>query len=138
MKLKKKNQSLCKILSFFFFVIWNSANINALSEHLVILNTQSNTEFMIWFHLWNICLNIHHFRGGLSTYKELCAIASDLNQPDLIYKFMHLANHNATWNTRKVGNTMNTLYNRHMALKKVCILPWNDDLFLKSKIDFFT
>ncbi|KAL8623767.1 hypothetical protein ACOMHN_054073 [Nucella lapillus] len=39
--------------------------------------------------------------GGLSTYKELCAIANDLNQPDLIYKFMHLANHNATWNTRK-------------------------------------
>ncbi|XP_059151870.1 proteasome adapter and scaffold protein ECM29-like [Physella acuta] len=39
--------------------------------------------------------------GGLSTYKELCAIATDLNQPDLIYKFMHLANHNATWNTRK-------------------------------------
>ncbi|KAH9523696.1 hypothetical protein Btru_040672 [Bulinus truncatus] len=39
--------------------------------------------------------------SGLSTYKELCAIATDLNQPDLIYKFMHLANHNATWNTRK-------------------------------------
>ncbi|GFS17153.1 proteasome-associated protein ECM29-like protein, partial [Elysia marginata] len=39
--------------------------------------------------------------GGLSTYKELCAIATDLNQPDLIYKFMHLANHNATWNARK-------------------------------------
>ena len=42
------------------------------------------------------------FRGGLSTYKELCSIASDLNQPDLIYKFMHLANHNALWNSRKV------------------------------------
>ncbi|XP_070194752.1 proteasome adapter and scaffold protein ECM29-like isoform X2 [Littorina saxatilis] len=39
--------------------------------------------------------------GGLSTYKELCAIANDLNQPDLIYKFMHLANHQASWNTRK-------------------------------------
>ncbi|CAL1546641.1 unnamed protein product [Lymnaea stagnalis] len=39
--------------------------------------------------------------AGLSTYKELCAIATDLNQPDLIYKFMHLANHNATWNARK-------------------------------------
>lgn len=39
--------------------------------------------------------------GGLSTYKELCSIASDLNQPDLIYKFMHLANHNALWNSRK-------------------------------------
>ncbi|CAH3027447.1 unnamed protein product [Porites evermanni] len=40
-------------------------------------------------------------RGGLSTYKELCSIASDLNQPDLVYKFMHLANHNALWNSRK-------------------------------------
>ncbi|XP_031556184.1 proteasome adapter and scaffold protein ECM29-like [Actinia tenebrosa] len=39
--------------------------------------------------------------GGLSTYKELCSLASDLNQPDLIYKFMHLANHDALWNSRK-------------------------------------
>ncbi|XP_033636669.1 proteasome adapter and scaffold protein ECM29-like [Asterias rubens] len=39
--------------------------------------------------------------GSLSTYKELCSLASDLNQPDLIYKFMHLANHNAMWNSRK-------------------------------------
>ncbi|XP_068677297.1 proteasome adapter and scaffold protein ECM29-like isoform X3 [Montipora foliosa] len=39
--------------------------------------------------------------SGLSTYKELCSIASDLNQPDLIYKFMQLANHNALWNSRK-------------------------------------
>ena len=38
----------------------------------------------------------------MSTYKELCSIANDLNQPDLIYKFMHLANHNAMWNSRKV------------------------------------
>ncbi|XP_039299836.1 proteasome adapter and scaffold protein ECM29 [Nilaparvata lugens] len=39
---------------------------------------------------------------NLSTYRELCSLASDLNQPDLIYKFMHLANHNATW-TSKMG-----------------------------------
>ncbi|XP_041357221.1 proteasome adapter and scaffold protein ECM29-like [Gigantopelta aegis] len=39
--------------------------------------------------------------SSLSTYKELCAIANDLNQPDLIYKFMHLANHNAMWNSRR-------------------------------------
>ena len=38
----------------------------------------------------------------MSTYKELCSIANDLNQPDLIYKFLHLANHHATWNTKKV------------------------------------
>lgn len=40
--------------------------------------------------------------GNLSTYKELCSLASDLNQPDLIYKFMHLANNNAIWNSKKV------------------------------------
>ncbi|XP_070562742.1 proteasome adapter and scaffold protein ECM29-like isoform X2 [Ptychodera flava] len=39
--------------------------------------------------------------GSLSTYKELCSLASDLNQPDLVYKFMHLANHNAMWNSKK-------------------------------------
>ncbi|XP_038067101.1 proteasome adapter and scaffold protein ECM29-like [Patiria miniata] len=39
--------------------------------------------------------------GALSTYKELCSLASDMNQPDLIYKFMNLANHNAMWNSRK-------------------------------------
>lgn len=39
--------------------------------------------------------------GNLSTYQELCSLASDLNQPELIYKFMHLANHNAIWNSKK-------------------------------------
>ncbi|XP_031695203.1 proteasome adapter and scaffold protein ECM29-like [Anarrhichthys ocellatus] len=38
---------------------------------------------------------------GLTTYKELCSLASDLNQPDLVYKFMNLANHHAMWNSRK-------------------------------------
>ena len=42
-------------------------------------------------------------RHGLTTYKELCSLASDLNQPDLVYKFMNLANHHAMWNSRKVG-----------------------------------
>ncbi|KAM8960529.1 proteasome adapter and scaffold protein ECM29 [Pelodytes ibericus] len=38
---------------------------------------------------------------GLSTYRELCALASDLSQPDLVYKFMNLANHHAMWTSRK-------------------------------------
>lgn len=38
--------------------------------------------------------------GGLSTYKELCALASDLNQPEMIYQFMQLANHNAAWQSK--------------------------------------
>uniref|UniRef100_H2ZN59 Ecm29 proteasome adaptor and scaffold n=1 Tax=Ciona savignyi TaxID=51511 RepID=H2ZN59_CIOSA len=37
----------------------------------------------------------------LTTYKELCSLASDLNQPDLVYKFLHLANHHALWNSKK-------------------------------------
>merc|ERR1719244_229958 len=39
--------------------------------------------------------------GNLSTYKELCSLATDMGQPDLVYKFMHLANYNATWNSKK-------------------------------------
>ena len=39
--------------------------------------------------------------GQLSTYKELCSLASDMNQPELVYRFLHLANHNAMWNSRK-------------------------------------
>ncbi|WKX98489.1 hypothetical protein Q1695_013850 [Nippostrongylus brasiliensis] len=37
----------------------------------------------------------------LSTYKELCSLATDLNQPDLVYKFMNLARHNSLWNSKK-------------------------------------
>ena len=39
--------------------------------------------------------------GNLTTYKELCSLASDLNQPELVYKFMNLANHNAMWNSKR-------------------------------------
>ena len=39
--------------------------------------------------------------ANLTTYKELCSLASDLNQPDLVYKFMNLANHNAMWNSKR-------------------------------------
>ena len=50
--------------------------------------------------------DVFNCRGNLSTYKELCSLASDLNQPDLIYKFMHLANHHSLWNSKKVGVAM--------------------------------
>lgn len=39
--------------------------------------------------------------SNLSTYKELCSLATDLGQPDLIYKFMDLAHHNQALNTRR-------------------------------------
>jgi proteasome component ECM29 len=38
---------------------------------------------------------------NITTYKELCSLASDLNKPDLIYQFMNLAHHNSIWNTRR-------------------------------------
>ena len=37
--------------------------------------------------------------GSLSTYKELCALATDMGQPDLVYRFMDLANHHASLNS---------------------------------------
>lgn len=39
----------------------------------------------------------------MSTYKELCAVANEMGQPDMIYKFLNLASHHALWNTKK-GN----------------------------------
>lgn len=32
-------------------------------------------------------------RSGLTTYKELCNMATDLGRPELVYKFMEIANH---------------------------------------------
>ena len=32
---------------------------------------------------------------SLATYRELCALATDMGQPDMLYKFMDLANHAA-------------------------------------------
>ncbi|KAL6070848.1 proteasome component M29, variant 2 [Balamuthia mandrillaris] len=39
--------------------------------------------------------------GSLSTYKELCSVANELGQPDLIYRFLNLASHQSLWNSRK-------------------------------------
>ena len=35
--------------------------------------------------------------GKLTTYKELCSVATDLGSPELVYQFMSLANHNSQW-----------------------------------------
>ncbi|KAK7856729.1 proteasome adapter and scaffold protein ecm29 [Quercus suber] len=40
--------------------------------------------------------------GKLSTYKELCSLANEMGQPDLIYKFMDLANYQASLNSKRV------------------------------------
>jgi Proteasome stabiliser len=39
--------------------------------------------------------------GGAATYKELCSLASDMGQPELVYKFLDLAGHTALWNNRR-------------------------------------
>lgn len=39
--------------------------------------------------------------GKLSTYKELCNVANEMGQPDLIYKFMDLANYQASLNSKR-------------------------------------
>lgn len=39
--------------------------------------------------------------GKLSTYKELCNLANEMGQPDLIYKFMDLANHQTSLNSKR-------------------------------------
>lgn len=39
--------------------------------------------------------------GKLNTYKELCSLANEMGQPDLIYKFMDLANYQASLNSKR-------------------------------------
>ncbi|KAL0419487.1 UNVERIFIED_CONTAM: Proteasome adapter and scaffold protein ECM29, partial [Sesamum radiatum] len=39
--------------------------------------------------------------GKLGTYKELCNLANEMGQPDLIYKFMDLANYQASLNSKR-------------------------------------
>ncbi|KAL5101551.1 hypothetical protein RYX36_005878, partial [Vicia faba] len=41
--------------------------------------------------------------GKLNTYKELCSLANEMGQPDLIYKFMDLANHQASLNSKRAA-----------------------------------
>ncbi|KAI9007097.1 proteasome stabiliser-domain-containing protein [Gaertneriomyces semiglobifer] len=40
--------------------------------------------------------------GAISgTYQSILSLASDMNQPDLVYRFMSLASHSAIWNSRR-------------------------------------
>ncbi|KAJ3123506.1 hypothetical protein HK098_001853 [Nowakowskiella sp. JEL0407] len=38
---------------------------------------------------------------NITTYQSILSLAADLNQPDLVYRFMNLASHHAVWNSRK-------------------------------------
>lgn len=66
--------------------------------HFVFITLYSCKIYLLSLSTSSIITRSH----GLTTYKELCSLASDLNQPDLVYKFMNLANHHAMWNSRKV------------------------------------
>ena len=37
----------------------------------------------------------------ISTYQNVLSLAADMNQPDLVYRFMALASHSAFWNSKK-------------------------------------
>ncbi|CAG8849283.1 29876_t:CDS:1, partial [Racocetra persica] len=39
--------------------------------------------------------------SAISTYQSILSLASDMNQPELVYKFMQLASYNAMWQSRK-------------------------------------
>ena len=57
--------------------------------------------------LKNLLLKLFIFRKALSTYKELCTLASDLKKPELVYKFLYLSNIQAS----KRRNTTKTRFN---------------------------
>jgi proteasome component ECM29 len=56
----------------------------------------------------------------LSTYKELCSLASEMNQPDLVYRFMHLASHNQLWRSR-VGSAFGVAQIMGKILNERCL-----------------
>lgn len=37
----------------------------------------------------------------ITTYKELCDLATDMNKPELIYRFMEVSTHHSLWNSQK-------------------------------------
>lgn len=75
----------------------------------------NEVKFCVCISVGSVCRNSAFYpvlmvpgSHGLTTYKELCSLASDLNQPDLVYKFMNLANHHAMWNSRKVSRSFSS------------------------------
>ncbi|KAH9265590.1 hypothetical protein BASA84_001594 [Batrachochytrium salamandrivorans] len=39
--------------------------------------------------------------SNITTYQSILSLAADMNQPDLVYKFMSLASHHSVWNSRR-------------------------------------
>lgn len=38
---------------------------------------------------------------GAGAYREMCAVATDVGRPDLIYAFLSVASHHPAWTTRR-------------------------------------
>lgn len=45
-------------------------------------------------------IEINSEKGEFASYKELCSVATEMGQPDLVYKFMDLATHHSVWNSK--------------------------------------
>lgn len=90
-----KSYSILPLPDFFFYFVCPNVMEKKLKMSMWILGAQID----LLLPLASMTPGSH----GLTTYKELCSLASDLNQPDLVYKFMNLANHHAMWNSRKVS-----------------------------------
>lgn len=59
-------------------------------------------------------------KAGAATYKELCSLAQDMGQPDLIFKFMDLAGHAALWQSRRgAALAGSSLLNTELAAKQL-------------------
>mmetsp|Transcript_114140 Transcript_114140/g.198388 ORF Transcript_114140/g.198388 Transcript_114140/m.198388 type:complete len:2032 (-) Transcript_114140:1069-7164(-) len=41
--------------------------------------------------------------GNLSTYKDVCNLATEMGRPDLVYQFMSLASHHSLWNSKRAA-----------------------------------
>ena len=39
--------------------------------------------------------------NDITTYQSILSLAAEMNQPDLVYKFMNLASHHAIWNSKR-------------------------------------
>jgi proteasome component ECM29 len=62
--------------------------------------------------------------AGDSAYKELCAFANEVGQPDLIYRFLALSSHHASWHAKSGSSLVFEALLRSNARKEVCWYPF--------------
>ena len=56
--------------------------------------------------------------GEITTYQSILSLASDMNQPDMVYRFMNLASHSAQWNSRRGASLgFGSIMNSSMAIQ---------------------